>query len=78
MALRSSEKLNTTKYEKAGTASHQINTVAYVLIGICFIVFLLLSSLNDYLFFEWLVAVGFIVLALTGIHFIGQKQIKRN
>ena len=78
MALRTTQKFNAKKYQKTDTAAYSINTIAYVLIGICMCVFLLLSSLNDYLFFEWLALSAFIVLALTGMHFIGQKQIKRN
>jgi len=78
MALRTTQKVNARKYQKTGTTGYTMNTIAYLLIGICLCVFLLLSSLNDYLFFDWLVLCAFIVLALTGMHFIGQKQIKRN
>ncbi|MEM1259788.1 MAG: hypothetical protein AAGH81_14755, partial [Bacteroidota bacterium] len=61
-----------------GTVLNQINTIAYLLIGLCFVAFLILSAVNDYLFFEWLSMGAFIVFALIGMHFIGQKQIRRN
>ena len=78
MSLRTTQDLGSAKFKKVRTASNQINSVAYLLIGLCFGAFLILSAVNDYLFFEWLAMGAFIVFALVGMHFIGQKQIKRN
>lgn len=78
MSLRTIRNLDSTKYKKTGAVSQQINTVAYLLIGLCFGAFLILSAMNNFLFFGWLAMGTFIVFALIGMHFIGQKQIKRN
>ncbi len=78
MSVRTTQKLGSAKYKKTSTATNQLNSLAYVLIGLLFSVFLVLSVMNDYLFFDWLAMGSFIVFALIGFHFIGQKQIKRN
>lgn len=78
MSLQATRNLGTTKYKKTHTISSQVNSVAYLLIGLCFGTFLILSAVNDYLFFEWLAMGTFMVFTLIGMHFIGQKQIKRN
>ena len=77
MSIRTTQNLDTAKYKRTHTASNQINTIAYIIIGVCFGAFLILSAANDYLFFDWLSMGTFIVFALVGMHFIGQKQIKR-
>ncbi|MEM8928609.1 MAG: hypothetical protein AAGC45_10425 [Bacteroidota bacterium] len=78
MSARTTQNLDSTKQSNTGTVLNQINTIAYLLLGLCFVAFLILSAVNDYLFFEWLSMGAFIVFALIGMHFIGQKQIRRN
>ena len=78
MSLRTTQNVDAAKYRKSGTTVNQINSISYVLIGLCFGTFLTLSIFNDYLFFEWLLLGSFIVFTLIGMHFIGQKQVKRN
>ena len=55
-----------------------VNQFAYTLLGLVFGVFLALSAMNDFLFFEWLCMGTFIVFALVGIHINGMNQVKRN
>ena len=78
MSYRTTQNFETTK--RKGTKANQttLNTAAYLVLGMVFGVFLLLSALNGYLFFGWLALGTFIVFALVGMHFIGQKQIRRN
>jgi len=78
MAVRRAQNLDSVNYKRSRAITHQVNITAYFLIGVCFAVFLILSALNDFLFFEWLAMGAFIVFTLIGMHFIGQKQMTRN
>ncbi len=78
MSYRTSQNIEASKNKQTKVHEYNLNTAAYLIIGLVFSGFLVLSALNNYLFFGWLAMGTFIVFALIGIHFIGQKQIKRN
>ncbi len=77
MAFRTTRNFETSEQQKTKVNQFSLNSVAYIVLGLVFGGFLLLSALNDYLFFGWLAVGTFIVFALMGMHFNGQKQIKR-
>lgn len=78
MAFRTTSNLGSSTQKRNGTVVTLSNSISYALIGLCFAALLIISASNDYLFFEWLSLGAFMVFALIGMHFIGQKQIKRN
>jgi hypothetical protein len=78
MSYRTTQNFDTTNQKRTKINTASLNSLAYIVLGLVFGGFLLLSALNGYLFFGWLALGSFIVFALMGMHFIGQKQIKRN
>lgn len=78
MAVNTSTNKENLVQHKAVNLGVQKQAIAYFILGVLFASMLVLSALNDFLFFNWLCMATFIVLALVGFHFIGQKQIKRN
>ncbi|MGD1944744.1 MAG: hypothetical protein ACFB0A_00400 [Croceivirga sp.] len=78
MSSQTTQKVTSTAQKRRRIATQQVNSLSYTLIGLCFAILLVISATNDYLFFEWLSLSAFIVFTLIGIHFIGQKQVKRN
>jgi len=78
MSYRTTQKFETTKQKGTKVYQTTLNSMSYLILGLGFGGFLTLSALNDYLFFGWLAVGTFIVFAMVGMHFIGQKQIRRN
>lgn len=69
------KKIRTKSNSKVAT---NISPIALTFLGLIFMGMLILSSMHDYLFFEWLAMGSSIVFALVGIHLLGKQQIKRN
>lgn len=78
MSHSTSQSIKTASQNYTRAEKLRINTLAYLAIGLIFGILLSISALHDYLFFGWLAVSTFIIFALMGIHFIGQKQIKRD
>ncbi|NAY91996.1 hypothetical protein GTQ34_08700 [Muricauda sp. JGD-17] len=58
--------------------SERYYPIYFTLMGFMFAIILMMSALNNYLFFGWLLISMAIVLGLMFIHLMGKSQVKRS
>ena len=78
MEAKTTVKQQKTERQLSSKMSTSLNPIAITILALVFAGMLALSSLHDYLFFEWLTMGSCIFFALIGIHILGKQQIKRN
>lgn len=66
-----------TERKKFLSLSETLYPIYFVVMGLIFGGVLMLSALNDFLFFGWLAGSMAIVLGLMGIHLIGNQQTRK-